>query len=676
MFAPHFIPPGVSARYLEKSDAGEVTLREAYGAGDVPGEDCYRTRVHSSGSIPWYLTRSKAHGARPIANAGGYRAQRRRPYGRCFEQKTKWKAPPPDGRERSRIWGGGDIYGRRQRGGPMCFASAVIDNPLGQDLKSPEIRNALRRWLQQQLLHCLDFIDTAVRFRPSLVGTIPTEGFALCSHKRDESLVSSVVQEGDEVLLPVPPHGLERSFGKGSRVCLACKQTSQKLTSAASSSTPVTTPSLPPSSSPSSSTRPLVYCFCCFVVVSSRSEGGRTMLRLTSDHFPVFVPFGVIGFYRYLWYLIRIAASLTYRPVPLPENPTYIAEEDVTIIVPTIDAGEEFKEAAHSWLVGKPKEILIITEEKMLGPLQELANAVDPERIRVLTVPFANKRLQMSHGIKNTTTDIIVFADDDAIWPPTLLPYVLACFEDQKVGGVGTSQRVQPVGERMDGLGGPRRPSVSPSETSKLPAYRTVILKDPEFLHGFTHDYWLGKYQLNSGDDKFLTRWMVSHGWSTYVQCCKEAELLSTMKPNWRFLKQVLRWTRNTWRSDLRSLFMERHIWTAHPYVAYTMVDKLFNPFTLLAGPVLVAVVVYKSTKPVEDGGFHLPWWNVVISYIVWLFATRTAKLLPHLWYRPQDIIHVPAFILFGYYFSVMKIYALLTLHEVCSFVSAVLPKC
>jgi hypothetical protein len=27
----------------------------------------------------------------------------------------------------------------------------------------------------------------------------------------------------------------------------------------------------------------------------------------------------------------------------LPENPTYIASEDVTIIVPTIDAGEEFR---------------------------------------------------------------------------------------------------------------------------------------------------------------------------------------------------------------------------------------------------------------------------------------------------------------------------------------------
>lgn len=381
------------------------------------------------------------------------------------------------------------------------------------------------------------------------------------------------------------------------------------------------------------------------------------------------VPFGVIGsvpcvdllnlealvdpalmffrFYRYLWYLIRIAASVTYRPVPLPENPTYIAEEDVTIIVPTIDAGEEFKEAARSWLVGKPKEVIIVTEEKMLGPLQELANSVDPQRIRVITVPYANKRLQMVKGIKEVTTDIIVFADDDAIWPPTLLPYVLACFEDQKVGGVGTSQRVQPVGDKFTvwEILAAFRLTIRNIEISasthidggvcclsgRTAAYRTVILKDPEFIHGFTHDYWLGRYHLNSGDDKFLTRWMVSHGWSTYIQCCKEAELLSTMKPNWRFLKQVLRWTRNTWRSDMRSLFTERHIWTAHPYVAFTMVslmvmdpfvssfsvpsssqvDKLFNPFTLLAGPCLVAVLVWKSTKPVDQGGYHLPWWYV-----------------------------------------------------------------
>jgi len=112
-------------------------------------------------------------------------------------------------------------------------------------------------------------------------------------------------------------------------------------------------------------------------------------------------------------------------------------------------------------------------------------------------------------------------------------------------------------------------------------------------------------------------------------------------------------------------------------------VDKLFNPLTLLVGPCLVSYLIYKSTIPVTQGGYHLPWWyvpcslfltfphcsfvsrNILGSYMVWLSATRTAKLLPHLWYRPQDIIYVPAFILFGYYFAIMKIYALFTLHEV-----------
>ncbi|KAK3804597.1 MAG: glycosyltransferase like family 2-domain-containing protein [Benniella sp.] len=398
------------------------------------------------------------------------------------------------------------------------------------------------------------------------------------------------------------------------------------------------------------------------------------MLYLTKDLFPVFVPLGVIGFYRYLWFTIKLLAWFFYRPMMPKANPTYRPEYDVTIIVPTIDAGEEFKEAAHSWLVNNPKEIIIITETKMKDALQELANSVDPTRIRVLTVPKANKRLQMVEGIRNTTSEIIVFADDDAIWQPTCLEYILACFEDPNMGGVGTSQTVKSVGRYQtvwEVLAGfrltIRNIEIAASThidggvcclSGRTAAYRTCILQDPRFQYEFTHDFWLGKYPLNSGDDKFLTRWMVYHGWNTYVQVCKEAELLSTFKNNWRFIKQVLRWTRNTWRSDFRSLFTERVIWRRHPYVAFTMVDKIFNPITLLSGPISVIVMA-------ADGKFHLPLWDIVISYVVWLMMTRIVKLLPHLFKRPQDIIWVPAFLIFGYYFAVMKIYALFTLHEV-----------
>ncbi|KFH62628.1 hypothetical protein MVEG_12020 [Podila verticillata NRRL 6337] len=398
------------------------------------------------------------------------------------------------------------------------------------------------------------------------------------------------------------------------------------------------------------------------------------MLQLTKDTFAVFVPLGLIGFYRYLWFTIKLLAYFFYRPMKPKDNPTYRPEYDVTIVVPTIDAGEEFKEAAHSWLENNPKEIIIITETKMREPLQELANSVDPTRIRVLTVPKANKRLQMVEGIRNTTSEIVVFADDDAIWAPTTLEYILACFEDPNMGGVGTSQTVKSVGHYQtvwEVLAGfrltIRNIEIAASThidggvcclSGRTAAYRTCILQDPQFQYQFTHDFWLGKYPLNSGDDKFLTRWMVYHGWNTYVQVCKEAELLSTFKDNWRFVKQVLRWTRNTWRSDFRSLFTERRIWSRHPYVAFTMVDKIFNPITLLSGPISVMAMMIK-------GDFHLPIWDIIISYVVWLMMTRIVKLLPHLFRRPQDIIWVPAFLIFGYYFAIMKIYALFTLHEV-----------
>jgi hypothetical protein len=47
--------------------------------------------------------------------------------------------------------------------------------------------------------------------------------------------------------------------------------------------------------------------------------------------------------------------------------------------------------------------------------------------------------------------------------------------------------------------------------SGRTAAYRTQIVKDPEFQEGFLNEFWLGKYHQHSGDDKFLTRWLYSH---------------------------------------------------------------------------------------------------------------------------------------------------------------------
>jgi hypothetical protein len=76
------------------------------------------------------------------------------------------------------------------------------------------------------------------------------------------------------------------------------------------------------------------------------------------------------------------------------------------------------------------------------------------------------------------------------------------------------------------------------------------------------------RYQLISGDDKFMTRWIVSHKWKMAMQIAPECTLATTFKADGKFFMQILRWTRNTWRSDFKSLVLERDIWYRYPVQA------------------------------------------------------------------------------------------------------------
>ena len=71
-----------------------------------------------------------------------------------------------------------------------------------------------------------------------------------------------------------------------------------------------------------------------------------------------------------------------------------------------------------------------------------------------------------------------------------------------------------------------------------------------------------------SGDDKFMTRWVVKRGWKMRMQLSPECTLATTFKSDGKFFKQILRWTRNTWRSDFKSLVLERVIWWRYPVQA------------------------------------------------------------------------------------------------------------
>jgi cellulose synthase/poly-beta-1,6-N-acetylglucosamine synthase-like glycosyltransferase len=169
-------------------------------------------------------------------------------------------------------------------------------------------------------------------------------------------------------------------------------------------------------------------------------------------------------------------------------------------------------------------------------------------------------------------------ADDDVTWPSTILPWLLAPFEDARMGGVGPSQRVKRIrsgpliARNFNWLGAVylerRNFEISATHgidggtscmSGRTCAFRTEILQSPLFLDGFKTERW-GQYQLNADDDNFITRWLVANGWKTWIQYNPECEIETTLENNHKFLYQCTRWARSNWRSNYTSLFIERHV--------------------------------------------------------------------------------------------------------------------
>ena len=215
------------------------------------------------------------------------------------------------------------------------------------------------------------------------------------------------------------------------------------------------------------------------------------LISLFKDYFPFFLPIGVIGVYRWSSFLIRAFGALlflmksTWSPKYVKPR-VYSPRRDATLIIPTIDHGPELKDGLTSWLANYPAKVIFVTSIEVAPLLSALveethaefkraeldrlsANLENPSKatskearlaqrvaagkeappargteIQVLTVEAPNKRKQMVRGLTHVTTDIVVFTDDDAIWPPECLEQMVACFDNPAIGGVGTEQRMRP----------------------------------------------------------------------------------------------------------------------------------------------------------------------------------------------------------------------------------------
>ncbi|KAK6832849.1 glycosyltransferase family 2 [Apiospora arundinis] len=233
--------------------------------------------------------------------------------------------------------------------------------------------------------------------------------------------------------------------------------------------------------------------------------------------------------WRYTRTIVHTTSHWMYKSKPIPAEPKY-TPSDVTVVIPTIhNAPEELRTSLESILACKPHEMIMITTRDKYMALQKLVVSLPHNNIRVLCTDIANKRLQVCKALPEVTTQITIMADDDVWWPPTLLPWILAPFEDPRLQESHLPASAAYIERRNFEISATHNMDGGTSCMSgRTGAYRSEILSSGDFLDGFQRERW-GKYILNADDDNFVTRWLVNHQWKTWIQYEKECEIETTL---------------------------------------------------------------------------------------------------------------------------------------------------
>jgi hyaluronan synthase len=368
------------------------------------------------------------------------------------------------------------------------------------------------------------------------------------------------------------------------------------------------------------------------------------------------IPIGALGLFRWMMWLAKRVPAFFYRPIQNDYDTT------ATIVTPVYNEDPVlFRKAIESWLANEPDRIIAVID---VTDTTCMEIAAEYPQIDVIPIDIPGKRAALAVGVDATTTDIVVLVDSDVIWEPDVLKKVKMPFVDPKIGGVGTRQNMYPsdgqratLWERLaDIYLDIRYADEVPATTrwgravsclsGRTAAYRTKLLQS--LREPFLNETFWGTHCM-SGDDKRYTCLVLQNGYHTWNQL--NAQVYSTFKPDFKgFQKQRIRWSRNSFRSDLRALW-QGWIWN-YPYLALMLIDKTIAPFTLLVGPIVFALAIALGN------------WELVVALLVWWHVSRAIKILPHLARRPQDWLILPIFVVMTYYMSLVKAYALFTIRE------------
>jgi hyaluronan synthase len=384
----------------------------------------------------------------------------------------------------------------------------------------------------------------------------------------------------------------------------------------------------------------------------------NTVTTSLREFWPVaafYLPIGAIGIWRWGTWLAKKVIALGYQPMKSS------FKTDVSIVTPVYNENPAvFLAALESWHRNKPAQIIAVIDASDAACLRVFKTFAQQSRqCKLIVTEKSGKRPALAVGILAATSDIVALVDSDTIWEDTTLAAAVLPFRDPKVGGVSTRQSVlcpKTLAQKLFDI------QLDLRYEEELPflgamgdaltclSGRTAIYRLAALLpildDMVSETFWSKK--VISGEDKCLTYLVLAQGWKLKYQ--KTARVYTHGTETVRnFLKQRLRWTRNSWRADLRAL-TKPWLWR-HAALAYFLLDRTIQPLVILLGPAyfIAALALGK--------------WTHALVLLAWWFVTRAIRLIPHLKRRPQDITALPAYIFFTYATAIIRLYALFTLN-------------
>jgi cellulose synthase/poly-beta-1,6-N-acetylglucosamine synthase-like glycosyltransferase len=387
-------------------------------------------------------------------------------------------------------------------------------------------------------------------------------------------------------------------------------------------------------------------------------EVGSILLRSTQN-FLIYIPLGVIGFWRWGVWIFKKLGSLCYSPI----NPgNQIENFTLAIITPVYNEDPSvFKTALHSWQSNNPDEIIAIIDQKdvhCIRIFQEFAQ--NKPWAKLIVTSKAGKRPALADGILASKSEIVALVDSDTIWAHNIRDNLLAPFQNAMIGGVTTRQHPierNSIWQKMtDVFWDMRNYYDLPSQTAMAKAltclsgrtslYRRQIILPK--LNEFLNEIVFGR-KKESGEDKCLTRLVQKDGWKTYYQ--SNAVVFSSAASDFKtFWNQRIRWSRNSHNSDIISLW-DGWAWK-NPYLAFYMIDRFITIFTLFFGPIFFSIALYLND------------WVVALSIVGLWICGRAIKIIPHLRRYPKDIYLLPVYVGINFLLALVKLYALVTIRE------------